>query len=96
MKIRPGNFVNIDENGKRTVTNAPIKRVLWIECRRAADFGKKWGLEIPPTAARTTCHTCKAPIIFNPNDERARAMVAAGAVRRCLQCADIEPLPAED
>lgn len=96
MKIRnkgplvtPGTFFNPDGS----VTGTPKDKVTHIVCRRAADFGGAMGGSIPPTAARDRCDTCNAEVVYNPDDPKAAAMIAAGATRRCQRCSGIEPLP---
>lgn len=95
MKVRAGQFVNHSEKWI-SVSDEPTSTVTHITCRRAEDFGPKWGAEIPELAAFDLCARCRARVVYNPSDPRAAKAVAAGAVRICLQCSGFDPMPFGD
>jgi hypothetical protein len=88
--IRAGTYAGLDARhrwqnlGPRPPADAPPAS--HVVCRRVADYAP----QTPPAAAAfTVCHTCAAPIAYNPAGRHPELP------KVCMQCAGIEPLPME-
>jgi hypothetical protein len=86
--VNAGTYVVRTPNGFARLPEFPINPVPQVViCRRLSDYPQQ---RPPAAAAMTVCHTCRAPIAFNPNGPHH------DRPKICLQCAGIEPLPIKE